>query len=289
MITLKQMEYFVAAVLSGSLTTASKKLFISQPALTKQLQQLEEELGCRLFYRKTTGLEITEAGQYFFENANKIVNDVENLTEDMKTFNHKNILRIGALPSIGSYLLPALISKIGPNYKMELTIKDTTSQLVSLIESGKIELAFVQDASTYEEIIVKHLFNEPYDAILSQNSNLLNVETVRLEQLVNEPFILHKDPCDIRAFVDRYCKKIGLSIKPIIELEFNDSIVTFVTKGIGSSFIPRMVSTQLKYSTPSAIIKSIDDQYFQRSIDLLYKDAYRKKATEVLKHLEGAL
>ncbi|MCM3766124.1 hypothetical protein [Neobacillus niacini] len=82
---------------------------------------------------------------------------------------------------------------------------------------------------------------------------------------------------------------MGLSFKPLIELEFNDSIVTFVTKGIGSSIIPRMVSTQLKHATPAAIIKSIDDPYFQRSIDLLYKDAYRKKASEILKHLDEAL
>ncbi|MCM3766332.1 LysR family transcriptional regulator [Neobacillus niacini] len=286
MIKLKQMEYFVTTVLSGSLTSASKKLFISQPALTKQLQQLEEELGCQLFYRKTTGLEITEAGKYLFENASKILNDVENLTEHMNTFNQKNIIRIGALPSIGSHLLPALIPKLSPKYKLELTIKDTTSQLVSLIENGKIDLAFVQDASTYNEIIVKHLFNEPYDAILSHDSPLIDLETVSIEQLLREQLILQKVPCDIRAFLDRYCEEMGFSIHPIIELEFNDSIIAFVTKGIGSSFVPRMVAAHIKHSTPSAIIKSIEDEDFKRSIDLLYKYAYKKKANEVIQHLE---
>src|SRR5690349_10148728 len=138
MFKLAQLHYFVITVEAGSMTQAAKTLFISQPALSKQLSLLEKELNCQLFQRKTTGIELTKAGQFFYDKAVVILRDAESLAKSMEAFSSKNTIKIGALPSIGSYFLPSVISKIGSSFKVELTLKDTTQELIDLLDSDFI-------------------------------------------------------------------------------------------------------------------------------------------------------
>ncbi|WP_442600300.1 LysR family transcriptional regulator [Neobacillus sp. D3-1R] len=276
---MNQLKYFVSAVEAGSLTTAAKNLFISQPALSKQLMQLEEELGCQLFVRKTTGLSVTEAGEHFYQRASTIIKELEQIMIEMRTFSEKNVLRIGTLPSIGSYLIPSLVPKLNQTHKIELTIKDTTLELVEMLTSDRIDFAFVQDATPPKNILVETLFKEPYDLILPIHSQSKDKDEILLSDFLKDPLILHKHPCDIREFFEKYCKKNGLDFSVAMELEFNDSILPFVSNGVGSSILPRMVSRQIK--DPSVIVKSLNDESFGRSIDFLYKPSIKKIANQI--------
>lgn len=284
MIKMNQLKYFVSTVEAGSLTTAAKHLFISQPALSKQLLQLESDLGCSLFNRRTTGMELTDAGRFFYEKVIKIINDVEQLTFDMRAFTEISTIRIGTLPSIGSHFVPALVPKLNASYKIELTIKDTTSELVDMLENDRIDFAFVQDANKHKNIIVENLFYEPYDAILPNTFLISESDKLFLEDFLKHALILHKHPCDIRAFFEKYLKKKELDYQVAMELEFNDSILPFVSNGVGATILPRMVSQQIQH--PSTIVMKLEDKNFGRTIDFLYKSNMKRIAKEIMKWIK---
>lgn len=92
MFKLIQLHYFVTTVEAGSVTQAAKNLFISQPALSKQLSLLEKELNCELIQRKTSGIELTKAGKYFYDKAVVILRESESLAKSMEAFSSKKQL-----------------------------------------------------------------------------------------------------------------------------------------------------------------------------------------------------
>ncbi|OIK17253.1 hypothetical protein BIV60_00075 [Bacillus sp. MUM 116] len=275
MFKLAQLHYFVTTVEAGSVTQAAKTLFISQPALSKQLSLLEKELNCELFQRKTTGIELTKAGKFFYDKAGVIMREAESLAKSMEAFSQKDKIKIGALPSIGSYFLPSVISKIGPSFKVELTIKGTTQELIDLLESDVIDFAYVQDTSNLKSNIkCKTLFSEPYDAILPLSQT--NESTITLADFLQQNLILQKQPCDIRVYFEKYCSQQNLNPNVSIDLEANESIIPFVSKGIGSSILPRMVTSQVQDHSTKIVL--LEEEKLKRRVDFLYKPMLKEIA-----------
>jgi DNA-binding transcriptional LysR family regulator len=278
MIKLMQLKYFIEVVEAGSVTMASRNLFISQPGLSKQLAQLEKEMNCELFLRKASGIELTEAGKHLYAKGIRLIREAEDLKAEMSLFSDRTNIVIGSLPSIGSYLIPSLVSRLGSRFNIELIIRNTTEELIKLAEENGADLVFVQDGKASRHLAADRLFWEPYDAILPAATMEEN-HSLGMEKLVKQELILHKPPCDIRTFFEAFCKsrKIGYSIK--INLETNESIVHFVSNGLGASVLPRMMAKNL--NNPAIKICKIDENGFGRTIDLLYKPSLKKVAKSI--------
>lgn len=105
---LRHLRYFVTVAEEQNLTQAAKRLYISQPPLTRAIMQLEEELGVQLFLRHSRGLELTSAGMYFFPQAQQILKRIETLVEDTRRIDkqRKVVFSIGFEPSIFYGQLP---------------------------------------------------------------------------------------------------------------------------------------------------------------------------------------
>ncbi|MBI0578653.1 LysR family transcriptional regulator [Neobacillus cucumis] len=279
MFKLIQLHYFVTTVEAGSVTQAAKNLFISQPALSKQLSLLEKELNCELIQRKTSGIELTKAGKYFYDKAVVILRDAESLAKSMEAFSSKKTIMIGALPSIGSYFLPSVISKIGSSFKVDLTIKDTTQELIDLLDSDSIDFAYVQDTRKLKgNIKCKELFWESYDAIVPGLQ--ASESTITLDEFLQHNLILHKHPCDIRVYIEKYCRDQSLDFNVSIDLEANESIIPFVSKGIGSSVLPRMVTSQVQDHSTKILL--LEGEKLQRRVDFLYKPMLKEIALKLI-------
>ena len=280
---LMQLKYFIEVVNAGSVTMAARNLFISQPGLSKQLALLEKEMNCELFIRKATGIELTEAGKHLYAKGVGLIREAENLKVEMALFSDRNKIVIGSLPSIGSYLIPSLVARLGSRFEIELKIKDTTQELIKLAEENGADLVFVQDAKSNRHLAAERLFLEPYDAIFPA-AIMEDHPTIGIDKLVQQELILHKHPCDIRTFFEDYCtrRKIDFSVR--INLQTNESIVHFVSNGLGASILPRMMS---KNVTNSAVkVCKIEEEGFGRSIDLLYKPSLKKVAKTIRECIE---
>jgi len=280
MVKLIQLKYFVSTVEAGSVTTAARNLFISQPALSKQITQLENELNCELFLRKTTGIELTEAGKHLYQKGIELLKAAEELSSEMNQYAKKQTIKIGALPSIGTHFLPAVVNRLREEYKIEVLIKDTTEELVRLVENNQADFVFAQDVVSNRNFVMENICWEPYDAILPMSVISRGVSPLSITEFVENQLIIHKHPCDIRSFFEYYCKKNKIDYELGIELETNESIVAFVSSGLGASIMPRMVSRNVK--DQSALIMEFADEQFGRSIDLLYKPSSKKLAKTII-------
>ena len=280
MLKLIQLKYFVSTVEAGSVTNAARNLFISQPALSKQITQLENELNCELFLRKTTGIELTEAGKHLYQKGIELLKAAEELSSEMNQYAKKQTIKIGALPSIGTHFLPAVVNRLREEYKIEVLIKDTTEELVRLVENNQADFVFAQDVVSNRNFVMENICWEPYDAILPMSVISRGVSPLSITEFVENQLIIHKHPCDIRSFFEYYCKKNKIDYELGIELETNESIVAFVSSGLGASIMPRMVSRNVK--DQSALIMEFADKQFGRSIDLLYKPSSKKMAKTII-------
>jgi DNA-binding transcriptional LysR family regulator len=271
MLKLHQLKYFVMTVEKGSLNKAAKALYISQPALTKQLTSLESDLDCRLFNRGKAGIEVTEAGRYLYEKACGILEQVKKTIDGVKHYSESQPMRIGALPSLASYYLPMWLGTLQKNDepRVQITIRDTSKELIDLVEKGLLDLAFLQDFTGHKQLKALHLLDEPYVAIVPQSHPLATESELTFQSLLNEKMVIHQDPCDIRGAFRRYCNQWGLESHHVLELGFNDSILAFVSQGYGISFVPKMVADHI--TDPGIVVKKLLEHTFNRKIDVVFE------------------
>lgn len=145
---LKQLRYFTAVVEQGSVSAAARVLFMSQPPLSTQIRQLEEELGCRLFDRDGHKLTLTGAGKLLYERAEGLLEMAESMEKELRDFKEgaTGTLRLGAVSSICSADLPGWLQAFHRDYpgiRFELS-EQNTYQLLDQLRSHRIDLAIIR-------------------------------------------------------------------------------------------------------------------------------------------------
>eukprot|EP00003_Mantamonas_plastica_P021617 TRINITY_DN3528_c0_g3_i1.p7 TRINITY_DN3528_c0_g3~~TRINITY_DN3528_c0_g3_i1.p7 ORF type:complete len:301 (+),score=45.65 TRINITY_DN3528_c0_g3_i1:9571-10473(+) len=172
---LRHLRYFVAVAEAGNLTRAAEKLFIAQPPLTRQIKQLEEEVGTELFIRKPRGLEMTTAGEYFLEQARQILDKVSSTIEDTRRIaqHRKTIFSIGFVPSVFYGQLPRMVRRLRQNKNLEIVLHELkTREQVEALKTGKIDIGFgrirIEDPDVDQEL----LFDEPIIAAVPAGHEL---------------------------------------------------------------------------------------------------------------------
>ncbi|MRG27818.1 LysR family transcriptional regulator [Laceyella tengchongensis] len=273
--TLRQLHAFATVVEKGSLNKAADALFVSQPALTKQMSQLEEQLQCRLLIRKTTGVVLTEAGRHFYSRARAILAEVEQIEREMRQFAEEAPLRMGGLPSLVSYFLPSFIHELHTRGQaVEMIVADTTDQLIAKWRDGMCDVVFVQDFAGGSGMLSRRLLEEPYVAVLPVSHPLAQLPSLAPQEFLTQPLVVYKEPCDMRESWLRCCERWGIPPKTVLELDANESIPMYVARGIGISFVPRMMAEHLHM--PALVTKPVRDVQFCRTIDVVYTPAWER-------------
>lgn len=174
---LRHLRYFCAVAEELNLTRAAEKLFIAQPPLSRQIKQLEEEIGAPLFVRRPRGLELTAAGQYFLEHARQILDKVEATIGDTRRIaqHGKTVFAIGFVPSVFYGQLPLMVRRLRQNKNLEIVLHELkTREQVEALKSGKIDIGFgrlrIEDPDVAQEL----LFDEPMIAALPASHPLTN-------------------------------------------------------------------------------------------------------------------
>jgi DNA-binding transcriptional LysR family regulator len=259
-----------------SINKASKDLHISQPALTKQLKLLEDELETTLFERNKYGCKLTKEGQFFLNEAERILNQVHSLKQQFIEKREKKVINIGTLPSIATHFLPAIVQKLNKlGYKINIQITDTSNQIQSLLSHRKIDVGFGQDLE--ERDYVYSILIEPYYVIVPNSSPLTKAQSISLKELTNQNMILPTLPCDIRKSLDDYLNRQGIFIENIMEVGQNDSILSLVKNDVGLTILPEMTINSLDKNIKAIPLQNKD---FNRKISLL---TYSKKLRELIK------
>lgn len=231
-----------------SFSKAAKVLFMTQPAVSQAIMQLEEELGMRLFTRTPKGVILTNEGQILFEYANSAMNLIS--VGEKKLQESKNLmvgeLKIGVGDTISRYFLLSYLEKFHngyPNIKLKV-VNRTTLELCTLLKSGEVDIAIcnlpIRDSSLeVKELMEIHdvfVYGEKYKKDLSKY--------LTLEEIAKFPLILLEPKSNSRQYVEKYILSKGIRIKPEIELGSHELLLEFAKINLGISCVIREFSQE---------------------------------------------
>lgn len=279
-INLNLYKTFYEVATSGSISAASKKTFISQPAISKSIKRLEEELNVQLFYRNLSGTELTEKGKellfYVEEAYNNLITAERSLIETENLERGK--LSIGVPSQIGTFYIfenVANFHKMYPNIEITIISKSTT-QLLSLLESHEID--FIIDSSPIniksDNFIIKPLTVVNNCFIMCKESKLAKNKDIKtIKDLEKLPLILPIKGTSNRKALDEIFENNKIDINNVINIHTSEMIIGAVKKDLGIGYIIRDL-VQKDIETGELELIEIKEQLPTITINLVYVEKY---------------
>nr|WP_263327729.1 LysR family transcriptional regulator [Neobacillus sp. Marseille-Q6967] len=251
---LESLRMFCIVVDEGSISKAARLNFVSQPAVTRQIRQLEELYGAKLFERTAGKLTLSEAGEVLYPYAKEIVEYSKRSFEAVQeiTANQESVLNVGASSTIGEYLLPGLLGNFSKNYpdlKFSLTIGNTPN-ILSKLENYDIDIAFVEGAVENQDFITERFTDDELILVTSSNHHWKEKGQICIDELPEEKMIWREADSGTRQIVENALQEYGVfeKIKSAMELGSYQSIKSAVEADLGVSILPKLtVAKELKY------------------------------------------
>lgn len=269
--TIKHLRIFLTVCETGNITGAAKKLYMSQPATSLAIKELEEYYNVRLFERFSRKIEITEAGKKLYDYAVNIIHLYTEMDNELKNWNHKGALRIGSSITIGTCLMTDFITafrKTHPQIRPYVKI-DSSDIIESLVEQNKLDLAVIEGTVHSENIVSEKLIDDKLVLICGENNALKNKKSIVLSDLKEQHFLLRERNSGTRELVESVFMLHGISINPIWESTSTEALIHAVSAGLGISILPyRLVISRLQKN--NVIILPIKDAEFKRNFFLIY-------------------
>ena len=263
---LRHLRYFVAVAETESLSLAAKaKLHTSQPSLSRQMRDLEKEIGAQLLTRGARGIELTPAGRVFLDHARAVLSQVEMATEAARRIAHpaKPCFVMGFLTGHELTWMPETLRILRdelPN--VDVMISSQYSPLLADgLSKGRIDAAVLRRERGVPGLAFRLLVKEPLMVILPGDHHLAARQVISLGELVGETFVTvsHTAPV-LRAAIDDYLKRSKINITPAHEADHLAMAMSLIasTGGVGllpayaQNFLPRSVTSRpLQGQTPT--------------------------------------
>lgn len=246
MVNLELYRVFYTVAKCGSLTKAADELYISQPAVSQAIKQLEHQLGTPLFNRLHKGMELSaQGGEIVFpdvERALQLLEGVEDRLHELKT-TATGTLRVGASETIFQYCLAEKIVEyhtLYPEVKIELQT-DTSPKTIEALKNDDCDIGFLNlpieddDGITLMDNIM--LLHDIF--IAGEAFSYLKDKPLSVWELQQYPLLLLEEKTVARTTFDRYCKQLGIKLVPTIEVDSWGFMKRLVVDGMGIGCIPR--------------------------------------------------
>ncbi|QOR40328.1 LysR family transcriptional regulator [Billgrantia diversa] len=242
---LRHLRYFCAVAEELNLTRAAAKLHMAQPPLSRQIKQLEDEIGAELFERSARGLRLTPAGQFFHEHTLQIMEKLDTtVAATQRLARSKRVMfGIGFVPSVFYGQLPLLVRELRQKDNVELVLAElTTVQQVKALKSGRIDMGFGRMRIDDPDVEQENLFDEPLMAALPEGHPLAET-TPTLAQLAEYPLVLfpaqpRPSLADITLGLFR---RRGLKVTVALEANELQTALALVASEIGITLVPEQV------------------------------------------------
>lgn len=237
-----QVFHTVAGVLS--FTRAAEILNMTQPAVTFQIRQLEEDFNTRLFDRAHNRISLTPAGELVYGYSDRILNVYRDMNEAVKamTGDQTGLITIGASTTIAEYMLPGLLGDFQrsfPDAVVRLRVANTDA-IVSMVESAEIDLGVVEGSVNNQMLLVEDCQPDELVVIAARGHALDGLTSVSPSALTEYPFILREEGSGTRSVIANYLREQGLTEAQLncpFELGSTEAIKGSVEAGMGISIV----------------------------------------------------
>jgi DNA-binding transcriptional LysR family regulator len=281
-----QVFHTVARLLS--FTKAAESLHMTQPAVTFQVRQLEEQFNTRLFDRTHNRISLTEAGQRVYEFADRIFElyaEMENAVRDM-TGEISGMLVIGASTTIAEYMLPSLLGdfkKQYPDINVHLKVSNSDG-IVSMVENNDIDLGVVEAPVMNKNLVVEECRKDRLVAIVPPQHALASLETVAIKDLLENAYIAREEGSGTREVIQEYLTDLGMQASDVhisMELGSPEAIKGAVEAGMGVSIVSE-VTIHKELQLGSLVALDLDPP-IQRPFSFVHqKQKFRQRAMDEL-------
>lgn len=237
-----QINYFQTVAKVQHMTKAAKQLSISQPALSRSIAKLEEELGVQLFDRKGRNIYLNRYGKIFLNRVEQSIRQIELGKQEIWDETHPDhgTISIAFIPSLGISMVPDMISafqKDHPHVQFQLT-QAGNREIFDLLKSRKVDLAFTALHQRDPEIIWNQLKMEELFLAVSTEHPLASRDATELSMAKDEPFISFKDKNLLQIIIQDVCEQAGFSPNVVFKGEDIGTISGLVGAKLGVSLIP---------------------------------------------------
>ncbi len=245
---LRSLSTFIQIAELGNFTRAAEKLGYSQPTVSFQIKQLEQELGVKLFDRVGHTVSLTDDGRVILVYAQKICRMAQEMALGAsQNFEPAGIVRVAMADSLCAPLILEKFAKFRALYP-QISIKITTagtSELFRLLDHNEVDIVCTLDAHIYNTAYIIRT-EEKIDAhfVCSAEHPLARKKNLTIDELLGEPFLLTEKGMSYRGLLDQRLAKDSKEIHPVLELGSPDIICRLVEENLGISFLPDYVTEQ---------------------------------------------
>lgn len=266
---IEQLRHFVKVAELENFTHAAGQVELSQPALSRSIARLEEELGQPLFDRQTRKVVLTDAGRLLLDHARNILMMAEDAKAEICDDGYSGKVRVAAIPTIAPYFLPECLKSFRQQFAQAQVIvhEDTTDQLLKRIADGEVDIALVALPIVAKHIQVEPLFEEELLLVTSRDHPLTRKKSVRATDIEELPFVLLGEAHCLSDNVTSFCRQKSfhpVSVERTCQLSMIQELVAL---GHGISLIPAMASE--RDSSKSRVYRSLRGQKPTRTIAMI--------------------
>ena len=239
---LDQLRYFLKVAQRGNFTRAAEELMISQPALSRSIQKLEEELGQPVFERKTRSVLLTDAGTLLQARSQQVLTILEDTKSEITDDGQCGRVRVGAIPTIAPYFLPEVLQRFSAKFpKANLIVQEnTTDVLIKSCRQGEIDLAILVLPVPAKYLEVEELFEEELLLVLPPHHALVKKDKIRVADVEPFPFVLLDEAHCLSDNIVSFCRQ--RSFQPVVVERTSQltMVQELVSLAHGISLIPAM-------------------------------------------------
>ena len=274
---LNHLRYFYEVARSGNMRRAATRIGISQPALSKQIQALEDTIGLQLFYRTPKGLQPTADGDVAFSYCERIFGHLRDLEAalDLRRKGSAGRLTIGAVHSISTHLLPGYLKLYRQDYaKVRIKVVTVRSRAVlKALSEHRIDVGLIAEEPAGPEFVWRPFAKTPLVAVASPRHALAQGiaagSTIPIERLHKEDMIAFDPPAPTRRVTERYLAKAGVEPRIMAECPAIDTMIGMVAEHMGFAVLPHhCVESEVKAGR--LIVLPIADWGLERTLYLVH-------------------
>lgn len=289
-----KLKIFCAVAETGSFSKASKIVNLTQPAVSLQIQALEELYETALFDRTGKNITLTPAGKLLYKYSKDILNLYSSAEREINATIglSKGNLSVGASSTIGNYLLPTIIiafRKKYPKIDVNLVVSNTKG-IVEFLNAGRIDLGLVEGEVSKQSLEIERLLDDELVLIMPPDHPWVKRKNISVSELLTQPLIMREEGSGTRQMIEKHFinNKISLSdLKISLVLGSTEAIKTAVEQGMGVSILSRWtVKKEVRFGTIK--INNFRDIQLMRSFSIIFhkRGALSNTATEFFEFLK---
>ena len=239
---LEALEQFVAVARTRNFTRAAEELHLSQSALSRSIQKLEEQLGQPVFERKPREVLLTDLGTLLLKRATDILKLVEDTFSELSEAGRRGRIRLGVIPTIAPYFLPGLLSRFSQEHPDigVLLQEDTTEELIRRCSHGDIDLAILALPVIAKYIEVEALFEEELLLVVASGHPLEKVRNITAASVDAYPFVMLSEAHCLAENISSFCRKNAIQPVTVERTSQITTVQELVAMNHGISVLPEM-------------------------------------------------